>query len=102
VCFVAFSISFFIAISTVKDFAGMIYLKPTGLWIIYFIWPILCVVVYMVLQLMQVVQMLDDWWPIGDIMFGVAFLAVVQEILFAFSNLICDSVKHYINGLFLF
>jgi len=101
-CFVAFGVSFFVAIATFKGFAGMNYLKPTGLWMIYLIWPILCVLVYVVLQLVLVVRTLDDRWPIGDIVFGVAFFAVAQVVLFAFSNLICDSVKHYIDGLFLF
>jgi len=49
-----------------------------------------------------VIRTLDDRWPIGDILFGTAFYAIGQVILFAFSNLICDAVKHYIDGLFLF
>jgi len=99
---VGFGVSFFIAIGTFKGYAGLNYAKPTGLWIIYLIWPIICVLVYVVLQLILVVRTLDDRWPIGDILFGAAFFAVAQLILFAFSNMICDAVKHYIDGLFLF
>jgi len=99
---VAFGVSFFIAIATFKGFAGLSYTKPTGLWIIYLIWPLVCVLVYVGLQLVLVVRTLDDRWPIGDILFGVAFFAVAQVIMFAFSNMICDAVKHYIDGLFLF
>jgi len=99
---VAFGLSFFIAIATFKGFAGMKYTKPTGLWIIYLLWPIVCTVVYVGLQLVLVVRTLDDRWPIGDILFGAAFFAVAQVILFAFSNMICNAVKHYIDGLFLF
>jgi len=97
-----FGVSFFIAIGTFKGFAGLSYSKPIGLWIIYLIWPIICVLVYVVLQLILVVRTLDDRWPIGDILFGTAFFAVAQVIMFAFSNMICDAVKHYIDGLFLF
>lgn len=99
---VAFGVSFFIAIATFKGYAGLKYTNPTGLWIIYLIWPVICTLVYVVLQLVLVVRTLDDRWPIGDILFGTAFFAVAQVILFAFSNMICDAVKHYIDGLFLF
>lgn len=97
-----FGLSFFIAIATFKSFAGMSPSSPTVLWIIYLIWPLVCVVIYVVLQLILVIRTLDDRWPIGDILFGTAFFAVAQVILFAFSNMICDAVKHYIDGLFLF
>ncbi|KAF8310910.1 chitin synthase III catalytic subunit [Cantharellus anzutake] len=99
---VAFGVTFFIAIATFQGFAGLSYKKPIALWIIYIIWPLVCVIVYVVLQLVLVVRTLDDRWPIGDILFGIAFFTVAQVILFAFSNLICDAVKHYIDGLFFF
>jgi len=101
-CAAMFGVSFFIAVATFKSFAGMSPSKPTVLWIIYLIWPGICVVVYIVLQLILVIRTLDDRWPIGDILFGAAFYAIGQLILFAFSNMICDAVKHYIDGLFLF
>lgn len=101
-CTAMFGVTFFIAIATFKSFAGLSPSKTTVLWIFYLIWPIICIVVYIVLQLLLVVRTLDDRWPIGDIVFGTAFFAVGQIILFAFSNTICDAVKHYIDGLFLF
>lgn len=101
-CTAMFGVTFFIAIATFKSIAGMSPAKPTVLWIFYLVWPIICVAVYIVLQLVLVVRTLDDRWPIGDILFGTAFFAVGQVILFAFSNMICDAVKHYIDGLFLF
>jgi hypothetical protein len=55
-----------------------------------------------VLQLILVIRTLDDRWPIGDILFGIAFFAVAQVVLFAFSVTICDAAKHYIDGLFIF
>lgn len=36
----------------------------------------------------------------GDILFGTAFFIVGQVILYIFSVVICDQVKHYIDGLF--
>jgi Chitin synthase export chaperone len=49
-----------------------------------------------------VFRTLDDRWPIGDIVFGAAFFAIAQVLLFAFSATICDAIKHYIDGLFFF
>lgn len=101
-CLTVFGVSFFVAIATFKGFAGFAYTKPLGLFIIYLIWPAICVVVYVVLQLVLVIRTLDDRWPIGDIIFGTAFFAVAQVVLLAFSVTICDAVKHYIDGLFFF
>jgi len=72
------------------------------LWIIYILWPVICTVVYIVSQLILVFRTLEDRWPVGDIVFGAAFFAVAQVILFAFSVTICDAIKHYIDGLFFF
>lgn len=58
--------------------------------------------VYIVSQLILVFRTLEDRWPVGDIVFGTAFFAVAQVILFAFSVTICDAIKHYIDGLFFF
>ena len=59
-----------------------------------------CVLVYIVLQLVLVIRTLDDRWPIGDIIFGTAFFTVALVIQFGFSVTICDAVKHYLDGLF--
>ncbi|KAF8232992.1 hypothetical protein L208DRAFT_1423012 [Tricholoma matsutake] len=101
-CLAIFGISFFIAIATFKGFASFSYSKPIGLWVIYILWPLICVIIYVVSQLVLVFRTLDDRWPIGDIVFGAAFFAVAQVLLFAFSTTICDAIKHYIDGLFFF
>jgi len=101
-CFAVFGVCMFVAIATFKQFAGFKYTKPLGLWIIYIIWPAICVLCYVVTQLVIVVRTLDDRWPVGDILFGVGFYAVAQVVLFAFSITICNAVKHYIDGLFFF
>lgn len=101
-CLVVFGVGFFIAIATFKGFASFSFSKPAGLWVIYILWPLVCVIIYGVSQLILVVRTLDDRWPLGDILFGLAFFAVAQVVLFAFSVTICDAVKHYIDGLFFF
>ncbi|KAF9814814.1 hypothetical protein IEO21_04922 [Rhodonia placenta] len=99
---VVFGVSFFVAIATFKNVASFSYTKPIGLWIIYILWPLVCVVIYTVSQLILVLRTLEDRWPIGDIVFGAAFFTVAQVLLFAFSVTICNAIKHYIDGLFFF
>ena len=55
---VVFGISFFIAIATFKAFAGFSYAKPVALWIIYVLWPVVCVVIYIISQLILVYRTL--------------------------------------------
>jgi hypothetical protein len=82
--------------------ASFSFSKPFGLWVIYILWPVICVSIYTISQLILVFRTLDDRWPIGDIIFGVAFFTIAQVLLFAFSVTICDAIKHYIDGLFFF
>jgi hypothetical protein len=60
------------------------------------------VATYTILQLILVFRTLDDRWPLGDIIFGIAFYAIAQVLLFAFSVTICNAIKHYLDGLFFF
>jgi len=101
-CLALFGIAFFISIATFKSIAGLKYNKPGALWFIYILWPLICVAIYTVSQLVLVFRTLDDRWPIGDILFGAAFFTIAQVLLFAFSVTICDAIKHYIDGLFFF
>ncbi|KAF8324401.1 chitin synthase III catalytic subunit-domain-containing protein [Amanita rubescens] len=60
---------------------------------------IVCVVIYIISQLILVFRTLEDRWPLGDIVFCTAFYAIGQALLFAFG---CNVIKHYIDGLFFF
>lgn len=97
-----FGVSFFLAIATFKSFAGFSFTDPIALWIVYILWPLICVVVYVLSQLLLVWRTLDDRWPLGDIFFGGFFFVAAQVVLFVFSVTICNGVKHYIDGLFFF
>ena len=78
----------------------MSYENTTGLFVTYLIFPLICVVVYVVSQLILVVRTLDDRWVIGDLIFGVGFYTIGVVILFAFSVRICDAVREC-NNLFI-
>jgi len=97
-----FGVTFFISIATFKSIASFSNLKPTALWVVMYIFDFICVIVYIVLQFLLVLRTLDDRWPIGDLLFGTAFFAIGQVILYGFSIEICDAVQHYLDSLFFF
>ncbi|CAE6426227.1 unnamed protein product [Rhizoctonia solani] len=101
-CFAMWGLTFFISICTFQGFAGFSPSRPIGLWVLHFIWPAVCVVIYVVAQLVLVMRTLQDRWPVGDIVLGAAAFVVAQVILFGFGNTICTAVKHYIDGLFFY
>lgn len=90
------------AIATFKSIASFSPTSTTALFVVCLLWPVLCVAVYTLLQLILVIRTLDDRWPIGDICFGVAFFTIAQVLLFAFSVQVCIAIKHYLDGLFFF
>lgn len=65
-----------------------------------YIFDFACVVIYVIAQFILVIRTLDDRWPLGDILFGVAFFTIGQVLLYAFSEEICDSLGHYLDSLF--
>lgn len=101
-CLFIFGVSFLIAIATFNSFIGFSPTKTTALFIVYLIWPIFCVTTYTLSQLVLVFRTLDDRWPLGDIIFGIAFYTIAQVLLFAFSVTICNAIQHYLDGLFFF
>lgn len=64
------------------------------------LFPVVCVAIYVVLQIVLVLRTLDDRWPLGDIIFGVGFFVAGIVLMFGFSDKICEGVKHYIDGTF--
>ncbi|CAG8499348.1 3774_t:CDS:2 [Diversispora eburnea] len=80
--------------------AGFDPLRPVALWIVLYIFNGAALSIYVVLQIVLVLNTLDDRWPLGDILFGIAFYVIGQAILYIFSVRICDTAKHYIDGLF--
>jgi hypothetical protein len=71
-----------------------------ALWIIMYGFNGAALIIYIILQVILVLNTLDDRWPLGDIAFGTIFYAVGQVTLYVLSVRICDAVKHYIDGLF--
>ena len=97
---VVFCLSFFVSIATFKNIAGMGPQKTTGLFIVQLLFPVICVAIYVLSQIVLVLRTLDDRWPLGDITFGVFFYVAGLVLMFGFSAEICEGVKHYIDGTF--
>lgn len=76
------------------------YSAPGALWVFFFIINGVCFLIYVISQMILVVNTLDDRWPLGDILFGTAFFVIGFVLMFVFSVVICDQVKHYVDGLF--
>ncbi|KAI7862111.1 chitin synthase III catalytic subunit [Spinellus fusiger] len=89
-----------ISICTFKNIGPFSYSKPAVLWAFYFIINGAAFLIYVVSQVVLVVNTLDDRWPLGDILFGTFFFVIGQVLMYIFSVFICDQVKHYVDGLF--
>ncbi|CAG8621409.1 5940_t:CDS:2 [Dentiscutata heterogama] len=97
---VIFLAVFGLSFATFRNVAGFSPLHPLPLWIVLYIFNGAALAIYFILQIVLVLNTLDDRWPLGDILFGISFYVIGQVILYLFSVKICDTAKHYIDGLF--
>jgi hypothetical protein len=95
-----FAITFLISLLTFKGWAGLGPTNTTGLFVVLFIINAICLAVYLVMQVILVVNTLQDRWPLWDLAAAVFFFVIGQVILYAFGSRICDAVNHYLDGLF--
>ena len=95
-----FLISGAVSIFTFKGKAGLSPDKTVGLFVVLYLLNGLCLLIYVIMQLILVINTLQDRWPLGDITFGVFFFVVGQVILYTLSGIICENIAHYLDGLF--
>jgi len=95
-----FVVSGAVSILTFKDKAGLGPQNTVGLFVVLYILNGICLLVYVVMQIILVTNTLQDRWPLGHISFGVLFFVLGQVILYVFSEDICNGVQHYLDGLF--
>lgn len=95
-----FFISFAVSLLTFKGWAGLSPTNTTGLFVVLYIINALCVAVYLIMQIILVVNTLQDRWPLGDLAFGALFFVIGQVILYVFGEQICNGINHYLDGLF--
>jgi hypothetical protein len=95
-----FLITGLVSLATFKGWAGMSPTNTVALFVILYLVSAVALAIYVVMQIILVVNTLEDRWPLGDIAFGVFFFVLGQIILYLFSNTICNAVQHYLDGLF--
>jgi hypothetical protein len=98
--FVYFIVCGLLAIGTFKGVAGLSYQNQAALWIFYIVLNYLMFFIYIISQVILVINTLDDRWPLGDILFAATFFAIGQVLMYVFSVVICDNTKHYVDGMF--
>ncbi|KAF2104940.1 hypothetical protein NA57DRAFT_31321 [Rhizodiscina lignyota] len=89
-----------VSLLTFKGWAGLSPTKTIGLFVVLYIVNAIQLLVYIVMQIILVVNTLQDHWPLFDIGFGVFFFVMGQVLLYVFSEKICENVQHYLDGLF--
>jgi predicted small integral membrane protein len=100
ITFAMFIITGLVSLATFKSWAGLGPTNTIGLFVVLYLVSGLELLVYIIMQIILVVNTLQDRWPLGDIAFGAFFLIIGQVILYVFSNTICNAVQHYLDGLF--
>jgi hypothetical protein len=95
-----FIISGVVSLLTFKGWAGLGPANTVGMFVVLYIFNGIFIFVYLVMQVLLVVNTLQERWPLGDIIFGVFFFVIGQAILYVFGSDICDSASHYVDGLF--
>ncbi|KAI8874775.1 hypothetical protein K501DRAFT_221670 [Backusella circina FSU 941] len=98
--FIWFIITGFLAIGTFLGVGTLSYQNQSALWVFYIILNYIMFFVYIVSQIVLVINTLDDRWPLGDILFAACFYATGQILMYVFSPVICDNTKHYVDGMF--
>lgn len=95
-----FCITFLVSLGTFKGWAGLSPTNTIGLFVVLYLVSGIELLVYVIMQVILVVNTLQDRWPLGDIAFGSILFVVGQVLLYVFSNTICNAVQHYLDGLF--
>ncbi|TAQ84161.1 hypothetical protein B7494_g7518 [Chlorociboria aeruginascens] len=100
ISFVMFIITFLVSLATFKSWAGLGPTNTVGLFVVLYLVSAIELAIYVIMQVILVVNTLQDRWPLGDIAFGVFFFIIGQVILYVFNTDICNAVQHYLDGLF--
>lgn len=95
-----FALSFVVSLLTFQGWAGLTPTNTTGLFIVLYVINAICLFVYLVMQVILVVNTLQDRWPLWDLAAAVFFFVIGQVILYTFGASICETVNHYLDGLF--
>ncbi|EHL03679.1 putative Chitin synthase export chaperone [Glarea lozoyensis 74030] len=88
VSFAFFVITFMVSLATFKTWAGLSPTHTLGLFVVLYLVSGIALAVYIIMQIILVVNTLEDRWPLGDIAFGTFFLIIGQVILIGTQSLV--------------
>lgn len=95
-----FAVSFVVSLLTFKGWGGLDPTNTVGLFVVLYIFNPICIAVYLVMQLLLVLNTLETRWPLGNILSGLGVFVCGQVLMYAWSDTICERVQHYVDGLF--
>ena len=95
-----FLITAMISIFTFRNLAGLSPTNTVGVFVVLYIMNALCLFIYVIMQLILVVNTLQDRWPLGDIVFGVLFFVAGQVSVYVLGATTCTGTNHYLDSLF--
>lgn len=95
-----FLISVTVSIFTFQGLAGLSPTNTVGLFVVLYVMNALCLLVYVVMQILLVVNTLQDRWPLGDIVFGILFFVTGQVAIYVLGARTCTGTNHYLDSLF--
>ena len=98
---VMFLVSGAVSLLTFKSKAGLSPTNTVGLFVVLYLLNGICLLIYVVMQIILVANTLQDRWPLLHIAFGVFFFVIGQVILYIFGQNVCEGIQHYLDGLFL-
>ncbi|ODV96938.1 hypothetical protein PACTADRAFT_48727 [Pachysolen tannophilus NRRL Y-2460] len=100
--FLIFALDFIVAFITFKSWSNATVIKThtTMLFIVMYIINSAFLFIFVISQVILVVTSLNNLWALGAVLLGCFFFIVGQIILYVGSEPICNSSKHYIDGLF--
>lgn len=74
--------------------------KQTGLYVVHMIAPAGLILIWLVSQVWLVWRKLCILWPLGDLCFASGFYICGLVLMLAVGPEICESAKHYVDGMF--
>jgi len=89
-----------VSILTFENKAGLSQTNTLGLFVVLYLFSAIFLLIYIIMQVILVVNTLQDRWPLGDLGFGVFFFVAGQLIVYVFGEQICEGAQHYLDGLF--
>lgn len=92
--------NFITAILTFKSWGGLDPKHTVALMTVDYTVNAVFLFFYVCVMLYITAVLLREWWAFGAVLLGVFFFVAGQVLMYAFGYQICDSVKHYVDGIF--